>query len=106
MLRRDTCFCQVLHNARVFGFLKRETKAQQREPARDWVALKGGLEFPLAQHLARHQGYPIVDWPKVRAWVDGIEPERRRGEAWTACEISTARATTSRHSAPPITRHT
>jgi hypothetical protein len=60
----------------VLGSLKRE----------GWVTLKGGLEFPLAQHLQRPQGYPVVDWEKVRAWVDGIDPERRRAEAWSACE--------------------
>jgi hypothetical protein len=31
----------------VFGFLKRQSPPEKREPARDWVTLKGGLEFPL-----------------------------------------------------------
>jgi hypothetical protein len=60
--------------------------AAQREPAREWVTVEGGFEFPLAQHLARHQGFPVADWDKVRAWVDGLEPEARRAAAWSACE--------------------
>lgn len=57
----------------------------KREPAPGWVSLKGGCEFPLAQHLRRHEGYPIADWEKVRAWVEELD-EPRRGAAWTACE--------------------
>lgn len=57
----------------------------KREPAPGWVSLKGGCEFPLAQHLRRHERYPIADWEKVRAWVEGLD-EPRRGAAWTACE--------------------
>ena len=74
----------------MLGFLK--TLAGRAPPtaakpvrAPDWVAVKDGLEFPLAQHLARHEGYPIVDWEKVRGWVDALE-EARRAEAWMACE--------------------
>lgn len=57
----------------------------KREAAPAWVALKGGLEFPLERHVARHEGLPIVDWEKAQAWVDGLDPGRR-GEAWRACE--------------------
>jgi hypothetical protein len=60
--------------------------AAQAERAPEWVSVKGAFEFPLAQHLQAHHGYPIADWEKVRAWVDGLEPEARRNEAWTACE--------------------
>jgi hypothetical protein len=60
--------------------------AAKREPAPAWVMLNGGFEFPLAEHLTLHQGYPVVDWEKVRAWVDGLDPEARRAQAWTACE--------------------
>jgi hypothetical protein len=70
----------------VFGFLKPVPKPGQREPAPERVRLQGGLEFPIAQHVAEHQGYPIVDWTRVRAWVDGLDPAARRGAAWNACE--------------------
>jgi hypothetical protein len=70
----------------VFGFLKPGPKSEKREPAPEWVAVKGGDEFALAKHITVHEGYPIVDWEKVRAWVDALEPEARRAEAWTACE--------------------
>ncbi len=70
----------------MFGFLKPAPKPAKREAAPEWVTLRGGLEFPIAQHLARHHGYPIADWAKVRAWVDGLDPAARRGEAWSACE--------------------
>jgi hypothetical protein len=70
----------------VFGFLRPQAKPAPREPAREWVTLKGGLEFALAQHCTRHHGYPLVDWQAVQSWVDALEPGRRRGEAWSACE--------------------
>ena len=70
----------------MFGFLKPGPKREQREPAPEWVTLKGGHEFPLAKHISSHEGYPIVDWEKVRGWIDALEPEARRADAWTACE--------------------
>ena len=75
----------------MLGFLKSligeaPPAAAKPERAPDWVSLKGGFEFPLAQHLARHEGFPVPDWEKVRAWVDALEPEARRAQAWTACE--------------------
>jgi len=42
--------------------------------------------FPIAEYTKPHHGYPIADWEKVRAWVNGLEPEARRAQAWTACE--------------------
>jgi len=58
------------------------------ERAPDWVTVKGGDEFPIAEHTKPHHGYPIADWEKVRAWVNGLGlgPEARRAQAWTACE--------------------
>ena len=85
MVRRDNCFCQVLHNAAVFGFSRRETKPDKREPAPEWVTLKGGLEFPLRQSISTFNGYPILDWSKVSGWVHSLEPEARRKQAWMAC---------------------
>ncbi|HEV3009548.1 MAG TPA: hypothetical protein VGX52_10980, partial [Burkholderiales bacterium] len=77
--------------ARMLGFLRslvgeRRPAAAKRERAPDWVTIKGGYEFPLAEHARAHNGYPLVDWEKVRAWVDGLDPEARRAQAWTACE--------------------
>ncbi|MGH7337583.1 MAG: hypothetical protein ACREI7_08400, partial [Myxococcota bacterium] len=59
--------------------------AAKRERAPASVRLKGALEFALAKHGGRHEGFPIPDWKKVRAWVDGLG-EPRRAEAWSACE--------------------
>lgn len=70
----------------MFGFLKPSPKAEKRERAPEWVTLKGGHEFPLAKHIKLHEGYPIVDWEAARAWVDSLEPEARRAQAWMACE--------------------
>ena len=75
----------------MFGFLKSlvgesRPAATQREGAPGWVSVKGGDEFPIAEHTTPHHGYPVVDWEKVRAWVDRLEPEARRAPAWTACE--------------------
>ncbi len=75
----------------MLGFLKSlvgapPARASKPVPAPAWIALEGGLEFPLAQHLTVHHGYPIVDWEKARSWVDALEPESRRAEAWSACE--------------------
>ena len=67
------------------GFPKREAKAEKREPAPEWVTLKGGLEFPLREAIETFNGYPILDWSKVTAWVDSLEPEARRKQAWMAC---------------------
>lgn len=41
--------------------------------------------FVLEPHLARHNGYPVLDWQAARAWVDTL-PEKRRAAAWGACE--------------------
>jgi hypothetical protein len=70
----------------MFGFLKPGTKTEKRESAPEWVTVRGGYEFAIARHTAAHNGFPIVEWDKARAWVDTVEPESRRLEAWTACE--------------------
>jgi hypothetical protein len=75
---------------RMLGFLKSllpapPAPAAAREPARGWVAINGGFEFPLEKHMALHNGFPIPDWEPARAWVDSLDAGRRE-EAWTACE--------------------
>ena len=57
----------------------------QREPAPGWVTVRGGFEFPLEKHLARHNGFPIADWAQARAWVDSLD-SGRQADAWSACE--------------------
>ena len=51
-----------------------------RAPAPAWIE-----DFPLERHLKTHEGYPILDWTQVRAWIDPL-PEKRRAAAWSACE--------------------
>ena len=49
--------------------------------------MMGGRQpFLIAEHMRRFNGYPIVDWEAVTAWVNGLKPPRRRSRAWTACE--------------------
>ena len=65
----------------MLGFLKSLRPAPpapaKREPAPDWVTIKGGFEFPLGKHLARHHGFPVPDWEQVRAWVDSLDSGRQ-----------------------------
>ncbi len=68
----------------MFSFLKPRPKTGKREPAPEWVSVRGGTEFPLTQHMARHEGYPVVDWAKVLAWTGTLETDK--GAAWAACE--------------------
>lgn len=70
----------------MFSFLKRGARTEKREPAPEWAGVKGGTEFPLAQNMARHEGYPVVDWAKVLAWTDTLDTETRKAAAWAACE--------------------
>jgi hypothetical protein len=70
----------------VFGFLKPSEKPAPRERAPEWVAVNGGYEFPLSHHIKHHEGYPFLDWTQTRAWVDGLNVQARRAEAWLACE--------------------
>lgn len=75
----------------MLGFLKSllgETAPRPpapREAAPAWVTVTGGAEFPLAEHIKPFNGYPILDWSKVMAWVDSLAPEARQLEAWIAC---------------------
>lgn len=61
----------------MFGFLRSAAKTAPREPA---------PEFPVPGALAAHEGYPVVDWAKVRDWAGALMPEARRAEAWKECE--------------------
>jgi hypothetical protein len=70
----------------MFGGLKPGAKPDKRSRAPAWVTLREGDEFPLARHTSWHHGFPLLDWTKARAWVDALEPESRRVEAWSACE--------------------
>lgn len=50
------------------------------EPAPATVGDPSTDRFPLAQHLARHNGFPIVDWPAVEAWRQSL-PESSHAAA-------------------------
>lgn len=74
----------------MLGFLKtllgeRPAARAPREAAPAWVRLDRGGKLHLAGHLKLEHGFPIVDWAKVQAWVDGL-PEARRAQGWAACE--------------------
>lgn len=73
----------------MLGFLKSLLPAPpapaKREVAPGWVTIPGGLEFALERHTALHNGFPVADWDKARAWVASLEAGRQE-EAWTACE--------------------
>lgn len=42
--------------------------------------------FAFGEHIRLHCGFPIVDWVAVRAWVDSMQSEELRAEAWDMCE--------------------
>jgi len=44
-----------------------------------------GIAFAIAAHLHRHEGFPILDWPAVHAWVDSL-PAPQRPTAWLDAE--------------------
>lgn len=56
-----------------------------RERAPRDIVLPGLAVFAFASHVKDHEGFPIVDWQAVRAWVDSLGTQRRNA-AWTACE--------------------
>jgi len=68
----------------VFGLLK--SLLGEAPPAAAPAKRERAPEFPVPGAMARHEGYPVPDWAKVHAWVDGLMAKARRAEAWTACE--------------------
>lgn len=46
----------------------------------------GVTPFPIAKHLSRHYGLPIMDWSVVESWMNGIQSPERRRTAWVDCE--------------------
>jgi hypothetical protein len=74
--------------AKFFGFFGGKSDAVVRPSP----ALSGSKmlqselpEFPLQVHLETRDGFPLLDWQAVNAWLAGIAPSRH-AEAWTACE--------------------
>jgi len=49
------------------------------------LASGGASAFPLAGHLHRQHGYPIMDWAAAGSWVDALAPEAR-APAWIDAE--------------------
>ena len=60
--------------------------APPRIAAPNDVAAGAGAPFPIAAHLRREQGFPILDWAAAGAWLDTLEGAHTRAEAWTAIE--------------------
>ena len=48
--------------------------------------LVGGVAFPIAQYMQRHEGYPILDWEPAQAWTSGIESQDLQERAWAGLE--------------------
>ncbi len=42
--------------------------------------------FPLAKHVKFNRNFPVLDWDAVDAWVEEIEAEELRGNAWALAE--------------------
>ena len=43
-------------------------------------------DFPLARHLVREHGFPMLDWGAAQAWVDAIPLASDRPDAWGRLE--------------------
>ena len=46
----------------------------------------GAPPLPLAPLIKPHNGFPILDWEAVRAWLDQSASEAQRATAWTQSE--------------------
>jgi hypothetical protein len=42
--------------------------------------------FPFSSHLKICQNFPRVDWSVVQSWVESLENEKLRGDAWASAE--------------------
>lgn len=50
------------------------------------IVAEGLAPFPLAPHMARQDGLPILDWKAVDAWLAGALPRERQAVARAACQ--------------------
>ncbi len=66
------------------GSAKQATAAGETPPVE--VLIDDALRFPVARHTTRHEGYPILDWPAVQAWLGGLGSAELQASAWAATE--------------------
>ncbi|MGH8613784.1 MAG: hypothetical protein ACREYF_17640, partial [Gammaproteobacteria bacterium] len=50
------------------------------------VIIDGADPFPIAKHITKHLGYPLVDWSGVMSWTDTLRTPDLAAQAWAACE--------------------
>lgn len=63
-----------------------DVRERERASAPEAVAAEGLPAFRVVDHIIRHNGFPIVDWGAVDAWVRGASSDEAGGTAWTECE--------------------
>jgi hypothetical protein len=59
-----------------------------RDPAPREVSCGGADPFPIASRLITHNGFPILDGPKLWQWLEDSVPEAQRQAAWEKCELA------------------
>lgn len=69
-------------------FKKRAAEAAEppQQPAPEQIILEGLPPFELAAHLNLQNGFPIMDWKAVRAWLKLADSDELQATAWAACE--------------------
>ena len=78
----------------VRGFFGRKTveashaapTVNQNQTPSPQVLVDGAPAFALSQHIRLHEGYPILDWQAVQAWIDELASPALRALAWAAVE--------------------
>lgn len=73
---------------RLFGSAGGEPAARNETQAAspERVNVAGYESFLLAEHLSRHNDYPILDWSAVDTWLHEAIPEEKQAAAWGDCE--------------------
>lgn len=66
------------------GSAKLHTETGETPPAE--VLVDDAPPFPVARHTTCHEGYPILDWGAVQAWLDGLASSESQRTAWAATE--------------------
>ena len=77
----------------MFGLFRGATRtssnddtATTRAPAPETVTAPGVEPFRIADHLDRHDGFPLLRWDDVRAWLGALPNESDQARAWLDCE--------------------
>ena len=63
-----------------------EPGATAGEAAPATVTMHSVADFPLAPHLSRSHGLPVLDWQQAGAWVALGTGAEQQAEAWARCE--------------------